>query len=109
MQESSEHKDATNGTAEVDLSNCDREPIHVPGSIQPHGVMLSLDESDMRILQVSSNCQEFFGIDSTDLLGNSLIWILGTAQTDSFRETLTSRELRPSNPMKLTVGRGDKS
>lgn len=27
----------------VDLSNCDREPIHVPGSIQPHGVLLAFD------------------------------------------------------------------
>lgn len=21
----------------IDLTNCDREPIHVPGAIQPHG------------------------------------------------------------------------
>lgn len=27
----------------VNLSNCDREPIHVPGSIQPHGVLLAFD------------------------------------------------------------------
>jgi light-regulated signal transduction histidine kinase (bacteriophytochrome) len=23
---------------EADLNTCDREPIHIPGSIQPHGV-----------------------------------------------------------------------
>ena len=23
----------------VDLTNCDREPIHIPGSIQPHGCL----------------------------------------------------------------------
>lgn len=28
--------------AAVDLTNCDREPIHVPGSIQPHGFLLAL-------------------------------------------------------------------
>jgi two-component system, chemotaxis family, sensor kinase Cph1 len=27
----------------VDLNNCDREPIHVPGSIQPHGWLLAFD------------------------------------------------------------------
>ena len=27
----------------VDLTNCDREPIHVPGSIQPHGCLLACD------------------------------------------------------------------
>ena len=29
----------------IDLSNCDREPIHVPGSIQPHGALLVLNET----------------------------------------------------------------
>ena len=24
----------------VDLTNCDREPIHIPGSTQPHGCLL---------------------------------------------------------------------
>jgi len=28
---------------QVDLTNCDREPIHIPGSIQPHGAMLVID------------------------------------------------------------------
>ena len=27
---------------QVDLTNCDREPIHVPGSIQPFGFLLTL-------------------------------------------------------------------
>ena len=27
----------------VDLANCDREPIHLPGSIQPHGILLAFD------------------------------------------------------------------
>lgn len=28
----------------VDLTNCDKEPIHIPGSIQPHGALLALKE-----------------------------------------------------------------
>ena len=32
----------------VDLTNCEREPIHIPGAIQPHGLLLALDaESDL--------------------------------------------------------------
>ena len=27
----------------VDLTNCDVEPIHVPGAIQPHGVLLAME------------------------------------------------------------------
>ena len=30
-------------SATVTLDNCDREPIHVPGSIQPHGCLLACD------------------------------------------------------------------
>ena len=38
----------------VDLTNCDREPIHIPGSIQPHGALLVMDV-DQRIIQASEN------------------------------------------------------
>jgi len=36
---------------EVDLTTCDREPIHVPGAIQPHGVLLALDDA-LRVVMV---------------------------------------------------------
>ncbi|MGA0594775.1 ATP-binding protein [Enterovirga sp. CN4-39] len=49
-------------TVELDLSACDREPIHLLGSIQPHGVLLSLREDDLRILQASSNAPDMLGI-----------------------------------------------
>ena len=29
-----------------DLTNCDREPIHIPGSIQPHGCLLACERLD---------------------------------------------------------------
>ncbi len=29
----------------VDLDNCDREPIHIPGLIQPHGALLAFDRT----------------------------------------------------------------
>ena len=46
---------------EVDLSTCDREPIHVPGAIQPHGVLLALDD-DLRVVMVSSSCGALLGV-----------------------------------------------
>ena len=39
----------------VDLTNCDREPIHIPGSIQPHGVLLVMTEPELVVIQVSEN------------------------------------------------------
>ncbi len=38
----------------LDLTACDREPIHIVGSVQPHGFLLALDASG-RIVQASAN------------------------------------------------------
>lgn len=34
---------------------CDREPIHILGSIQPHGFLLAVQGPDLRIVQASAN------------------------------------------------------
>lgn len=44
----------------VDLTNCDREPIHIPGSIQPHGAMIVVDDKGI-VSFVSDNIHEFLG------------------------------------------------
>ncbi len=56
----------------VDLTNCDREPIHIPGSIQPHAVMLVLREPDLTIVQASTNTAEKLGLPHAQLLGSPL-------------------------------------
>jgi light-regulated signal transduction histidine kinase (bacteriophytochrome) len=63
--------------ADVDLGNCAREPIHIPGSIQPHGVLLVLGEPELRILQVSENSEELLGAPAAAALGRSLIELWG--------------------------------
>ncbi|BCG26663.1 histidine kinase [Pseudomonas tohonis] len=52
--------------------NCAREPIHIPGSIQPHGFMLVFDEAAGRVLQASENVREWLGLAVEDLLGRHL-------------------------------------
>jgi light-regulated signal transduction histidine kinase (bacteriophytochrome) len=42
------------------LTNCDREPIHVPGTIQPHGILLVVDPVDLMIRQASINGEPAF-------------------------------------------------
>ncbi len=46
---------------QADLSNCERELIHLAGSIQPHGVLLALREPELTIVQVSANIQQQLG------------------------------------------------
>lgn len=55
--------------AEVDLTNCDREPIHIPGTVQPHGVLLSFDAAH-GLAAHSANAAEVLG--SVPALGSTL-------------------------------------
>lgn len=43
----------------VDLSNCDKEPIHLIGRIQPHGLLMVIDRNTFNIEQVSTNIADF--------------------------------------------------
>lgn len=43
------------------LDNCDREPIHVPGTIQPHGALLAFDRLG-RLTHMSANVPALLGI-----------------------------------------------
>lgn len=44
---------------EADLSNCENEQIQLAGSIQPHGALLVVRESDRTVVQASENAAEF--------------------------------------------------
>jgi two-component system, chemotaxis family, sensor kinase Cph1 len=61
----------TPGFGEADLSNCEREQIHLAASIQPCGALLVLREPALSILQMSSNAAEFLGLPA-ELAGRSV-------------------------------------
>lgn len=50
------------------LDECSREPIHIPGAIQPHGALIVLEQGTFRVLQVSANVQNLCGWTSNQLL-----------------------------------------
>lgn len=51
------------------IERCAQEPIQLPGSIQPQGFLLVLDEADLRILQASENAERWLGLPARELLG----------------------------------------
>ncbi|MDU1662527.1 MAG: hypothetical protein E6861_24050, partial [Stenotrophomonas maltophilia] len=59
------------------LANCADEPIRFPGAIQPHGVLLTLREPDLQIVQVSANVASLFNHQPDALLGQTLDTLLG--------------------------------
>ena len=46
-----------------DLADCEREQIHLVGSIQPHGCLLVVREPDQVIVQASANAGAMLGVD----------------------------------------------
>ncbi len=64
---------------ELDLATCENEPIHIPGSIQPHGFLLALNEQDEVVIASATAAQylqrpleSIFGKTLVDLLGQEL-------------------------------------
>ncbi|KMT56338.1 ATP-binding protein [Pseudomonas fildesensis] len=54
------------------FTNCADEPIRIPGAIQPHGVLLTLLEPELNIIQVSANVATLFNHAPEALLGQPL-------------------------------------
>ncbi|MEN9518126.1 MAG: hypothetical protein RLZZ381_714 [Cyanobacteriota bacterium] len=90
----------------VDLTNCDREPISIPGAIQPHGVLLVL-HSTLEIVQVSSNTLELLGYQPQDLLGQPLSDLFNFKQIANIRQCLAG-DFENVNPLSLSIKREKK-
>lgn len=59
---------------DIDLTACDREPIHIPGAIQPHGLMLVVDAAGQ---SVNHGAGDIEGRLTADWMGRPLADILG--------------------------------
>ncbi|MFW3171465.1 SpoIIE family protein phosphatase [Geodermatophilus sp. CPCC 206100] len=88
----------------IDLSNCEREPIHVPGSIQPRGVLLAVSEPDLVVQQVSENLAELVGVEAADALGRPLTEVLGVVPAEAVARSASAfGDLRERNPVEITL------
>lgn len=88
----------------VDLTDCDREPIHIPNSIQPHGVLLVLLEPEFEIVQVSGNTLQYLGIEPKDLLNRPLSSLLNDDQIANLRHCL-AEDFERVNPLAIILER----
>ncbi len=88
----------------VDLSNCDREPIHVPGSIQPHGVLIALRAPDLFVAQVSENIQAYLGVSPDEALGRPLAAFLSPESAELIRGALEHERWDELNPLRIEAG-----
>ncbi|WP_181447360.1 SpoIIE family protein phosphatase [Mycolicibacterium vulneris] len=88
----------------IDLDNCAREPIHVPGSIQPRGVLAVVREPAFEVRQVSANVAELLGRPVDAVLGRHLSVLIGSEQAARVEQAAaTFGSLRQNNPLEFTI------
>lgn len=83
---------------QADLSNCERELIHLAGSVQPHGVLLALDDAGRSVQLASANLPVLFGAGVDDWLGKPLAHLdeaLDAAVADAQRDAAAGAEPVP--------------
>lgn len=55
----------------VTIANCESEPIHIPGAIQPHGVLIAFNEAGLTLF-CSANCEKAWGRQPMEILKQNL-------------------------------------
>lgn len=96
-------------TFEEALASCSAEPIHIPGAIQPFGILFALDGdtsklADMRIAQHSRNASEITTI-AAPLIGRRLGELIESGDFPP----IPSGDFEASEPVRLeTHANGDK-
>ena len=88
---------------QADLANCDREPIQVPGSIQPHGLLLALAEPGLEVIQASFNVDSMLGMDARAVLGRAVDDLIGPDLARALRGSLDN-PLLSRQPFLLSKG-----
>src|SRR6056297_306282 len=79
----------------VTLTDCDREPIHIPGSIQPHGALIAFDPESHEVIQWAGDLEGLLGIGPRDVAGMSLRDLLGPGSSERLEEAIRQSGPRP--------------
>ena len=87
----------------IDVTNCDKEPIHIPGSIQPHGMLFALTEPDLQIVQASDSVQRLLDLPLQAVLHQPLATVVVPSYVEQLRGSLARDDLRFINPIKVAV------
>ena len=88
----------------IDLDNCAREPIHIPGSVQPRGVLAVVREPEFTVREVSANVDVVLGHPVEDVLGRHLSALIGAANAAAVEQVASVfGDLRQRNPLECVV------
>ena len=94
------------GPNEITLHACDREQIHVPGTIQPHGALFVLDAESLEIAQCSENVSEIIGSAPEELVGASFVDRIKKKARKELVSLLHESGTAFSNPLQVPLKTG---
>jgi len=97
----------------VDLTNCDKEPIHIPGKVQSHGFLVAVDKVNFLITYVSENVNVFLSESASNLLEkplSKLNQLLGLQEPELIVENLLKLGINKKNfdaisPYPINIGK----
>lgn len=87
----------------VNLTNCESEPIHIPGSIQPHGFLFGIKKDTLRIEYCSENTSSYISLTPDAILGKSLNEVVPAEQASEFARYATARVIDTAQPFVFTL------
>jgi two-component system, chemotaxis family, sensor kinase Cph1 len=87
----------------INITSLKEAPIHLISEIQPHGILLVLQEPDLQILQVSQNTFSTFGISPEDMLQWELEDLLDSCQIQKINFWLSEENLDFINHTKIWI------
>lgn len=79
----------------VNLTNCDKEPIHIIGRAQAHGVILACNKNTFQITQCSKNAKVILGWETRELLGKHISVLLPEEDLRNLEEGVDEKILLP--------------
>ncbi len=86
--------------------DCAREPIHIIGHIQSHGLLFALSEPDLIVQQVSANVADLLGTAVDSVLGGAFETLLGARQFAFFRSNAIVEDAGLGKPFRVNFGHG---
>ena len=98
--------DASPPFGQADLTNCERELIHLAGSIQPHGLLLVVHEAEMVLLQASAGAAQALGLALPDGLVGRPLAVLGGALAQAVQALAAQPDLAEPQSLALHSGEG---
>jgi diguanylate cyclase (GGDEF)-like protein/PAS domain S-box-containing protein len=93
-------------TPVLDKSGCEKEPIQIPGAIQPHGALIAALADGLQVSHASANLAAILGRAVAEVLGRSLKNAIGEAACRALVDTGAGGGVTPEMVHSLTLPDG---